>query len=106
MCDKPGCMYPQLEEGQPMPYCNCAVNGNARSCPFHVEADFPHPPSDRPMPMTETGRKLFTDVAPMDMWESNGVTPDDICEVERQARASLVAGLLRLIYANQIEELL
>ena len=35
---------------------------------------------------TEAGRRLFTDVDPMDMWESNGVTPADIAAIEAEAR--------------------
>jgi hypothetical protein len=39
-------------------------------------------------PMTQAGRKLFTDMEPMDMWEST-VTPEDIVAVENEAREAL-----------------
>lgn len=41
-------------------------------------------PSTYTQPKTSKGRALFTDNEPFDMWESV-VTPEDICEVERQA---------------------
>ena len=39
-------------------------------------------------PATEAGRRLFTDNEPMDMWESDGVTWEDITAVEAEARAA------------------
>ncbi|MBE3070957.1 MAG: hypothetical protein IMZ66_12045 [Planctomycetes bacterium] len=39
-------------------------------------------------PSTAAGRALFSDVDPMDMWESDGVTPEDICRVEAEAVTS------------------
>ena len=57
-------------------------------------------------PRTETGKRLFTDNDPMDMWESDGVTPDDIAAVEDEAvaaeRARLVAGVEKLL-AEHVE---
>jgi hypothetical protein len=44
-------------------------------------------------PRTPTGRHLFTDVEPMDMWESDGVTPADILAIEAEAVADLRAEL-------------
>ncbi len=37
-------------------------------------------------PTTEAGRRLFTDMEPMDMWEST-VTPADVLAIESEARA-------------------
>src|SRR3990170_1731595 len=58
------------------------------------------------VPRTETGKRLFTDNDPMDMWESDGVTPDDIAAVEDEAvaaeRARLVAGVEKLL-AEHVE---
>lgn len=46
---------------------------------------------------TKAGLALFTDMEPMDMWESNGVTPKDIALVEAEAvrgeRARLAAAV-------------
>jgi hypothetical protein len=36
-------------------------------------------------PQTPTGIKLFTDIDPLDMWESNGVTQEDVRAVELEA---------------------
>ena len=89
MCNKPGCMYPRLEQGQPMPVCTCARDGNASMCPWHTQADFDAPDGYDAIcadpPRTPTGVKLFTDVDPLDMWESNGVTQEDVRAVEREA---------------------
>ena len=52
---------------------------------------------ERVSPRTEAGRRLFTDNEPMDMWESDGVTPEDIAAIEAQAialdRAELAAAV-------------
>ena len=54
-------------------------------------------------PTTEAGRRLFTDVDPMDMWESTGVTPDDIAAIEAEAVAADRARLAK-IAAEQAED--
>ena len=47
-----------------------------------------------PEPQTKAGRALFTDVEPMDMWESDGVTPGDIAAIEQEAAAAERARLI------------
>jgi len=42
----------------------------------------------RAVPRTQAGRRLFTDQYPMDMWESDGVLPEDIVAVENEAAAA------------------
>jgi hypothetical protein len=44
-------------------------------------------------PRTKAGRRLFTDMDPMDMLESHGVTPADITAIEAEAVAAYVADL-------------
>jgi hypothetical protein len=41
-----------------------------------------------PVPSTPTGRQLFTDMEPMDLWESDGVLPEDIIAIETEAAAA------------------
>ena len=50
-------------------------------------------------PTTAAGRALFTDQDPMDMWESDGVTPADIVRVEADARAAALADVRREVEA-------
>ncbi len=50
----------------------------------------------RPVPRTRAGRRLFTDEYPMDMWESDGVTPEDIIAIENEAIRSVADGSDRL----------
>ena len=48
-------------------------------------------------PLTEAGRALFTDVEPMDMWESDGVTPGDIAAIEQEAAAAERARIAKAV---------
>ena len=52
------------------------------------------------VPSTETGKRLFTDIEPMDMWESSGVTPADICAIEDEAARDAIAGVSLLMGAS------
>jgi hypothetical protein len=48
-------------------------------------------------PWTVAGRRLFSDVDPMDMLESNGVTWDDILAIEDEAAAGVGLDVERLL---------
>ena len=49
--------------------------------------------SDKKAPITKAGRRLFTDNEPMDMYESDGVTWEDVCAIEAEVLAADVLAL-------------
>lgn len=53
---------------------------------------------------TEAARRLFTDVDPMDMWESNGVTPADIIAVEAEAREQALERIQAIVNEQAEDE--
>lgn len=50
-------------------------------------------------PATRAGRALFADMEPGDLWESDGVTPDDIADVEREAAVAALSAARQRVRA-------
>lgn len=51
----------------------------------------------RGAPRTKAGVRLFTDMEPMDMLESDGVTPEDILAVEGETLAEVLDEVERVV---------